>query len=448
MDDDQLITLLELQTQELNKLKQDLKIKDEADLGQIKDLIRKSESSWKQLHTLIVRRLSGHQRLIRAEYQSAEEGIPYERVYLLTVIRFQIQMLHASSILQRNDQSDASLEKESSFNDALCKNLVKNMLSYMKNFSGDSQNSRETDSISDQKISQTLANWIPTYQIDVNPLELSAFKDHKLDLYWIELVSITMDQVLKAKQRKIADSGRTLNVRLMMSMNNSKKSYKEFSDFVLSFGGYYERYFLENESQDDTLEIVRNFGRLICLFCKGFSVPGRQKVEDLRATYMFLFKAFRLHHIIPKVCELLRKDTETNIFEGRDKVLLNAEIRVLIYNLYKLISFVMLALDLEMKVFLDFFRVLVYLAKQFYSNMEFFRLNRLMHLMMHKPSMSPSVIDLHWSHHLLLEYDLRLLMCNSVINLVKNVKCASDPGLKMAEKELLQLYRCLYCKQN
>ena len=445
LDDDQLVTLLELQSQELNRLQQDLKIKDESDMNLIKDNIKKSEISWKQLHTLIIRSLSGYQTYSKLDIDESR-GISVETVRLFTVIRFQIQMISVGSIMPKTELSEENNIKLSNFNDALSKNLAKNLLVYFKRSEDETSNDIKSRVSNIQKsITQDNANYYYIQQ-DIDPVELSMLKDRRLDLYWLEAVSITPDQVLKIKNRKLNDSTRSLNIKLMMSMNNAKKSYKEFSDFVQSFGAYYERYFLENESQDDTMELIRNFGRLICLFCKGFSVPGRQKVEDLRDTYMYLFKHFRLNHIIPKICQLLRDNSEASIFASLEQKGIKAEVRVLIFNLYKLITFAMLALDIEKIVFIYFFRILLYFAKQVYSNMELFRLNRLIHLLMHKPSMSTSNSDSHSSHLALFEYDIKLIMCNTVINLVKGAINASEPSLKMAEKELLQLYRCLYCK--
>lgn len=426
---DELVTLLELQGQELTRLQHDLKIKEEAELPQIKEMIKKCESHWKQLHSQIVRKIGIMQT--GSDHSNPEmDKLTATRLRLLCTIRLQIQVLYCP-IQMSKDVSEAAEERTKKFNESLCKGLVANMVSYFRIIS---ENSMMVESLPIEAASSLK---------EVDPSILQEFRERNLDLYWLEMISLSIDQVTKSKLKKQASATRALNIRLIMSMNNLKKSFKEYSEFALSFGAYYERYFVENEAKDSTVELIRNFGRLVYLFSKGFTVPGRQKVEDLRQTFMILLKAFRIQQIVPKILELLQEMKQGTLLFG-NVIGLREEMLVLIYNLYKMLTFMLLSLDFDQSFFNALFKTWMYLTWQTFDSLGFMRANRLLHLLLHKPSAAaPNQFQ---AHAVYFDYEVKVLLCSNALNIVRGSRVANDPWVKMAEKELLQLYRCLYCK--
>jgi hypothetical protein len=433
-DTEELLTLLELQGQELTRLQHDLKIKEETDLPQIKELIKKCENHWKQLHSLIIRKLGMYQPSVEVGCQDTEHSqMSAEKRKLLTTIRFQIQMLY-SPIAASKDTAEGTEEKSKKFHESLCKGLAANMVNYFKfSISYQDRMMLEEETPSKRKNLK-----------EIDTETILEFKDHSIDLYWLEMISLNLDQVSKSKSKKTAPSSRALNIKLMMSMNNLKKCFKEYSEFAISFGAYYERYFVENESQDSDLELVRNFGRIIYLFSKGFNLPGRQKIEDLRNTFTSLLKAFRIPQITTPILNLLKKKTTPGSLFSESSTGLRQEMVIMIFNIYKLLIFIMFSLEFEEAFFRDLFKIWMHLCWQVYDAPDFLRINRLVHILMHKPSMSQSE-NLYRAHSVYFEYDIKLLLCNNAVNIIKGATCPSAVTVKMAEKELLQLYRCLYC---
>lgn len=423
-----LVTLLELQGQELIRLQHDLKIKEESELPHIKDMIKKCENHWKLLHSQIIKRLGLSQEL---KGSSNLENKVEDKIRLLTLMRFQIQMLYSPIPLSK-ETSDEAEEKSRRFTETLCKGLAMNMISYFSLISESRMNTEVLGSIKNSTIP------------DIDPQTLAEFRDQNLDLYWLEIISLNLDQVLKSKSKKQAPSSRTLNIKLMMSMNNLKKSFKEYSEFAVSFGAYYERYFLENEAQEPDVELIRNFGRLVYLFTKGFSVPGRQKIEDVRAIFMTLLKAFRIPQIVPKILYILKeKFSKGNLLLG-NAFGLREEMTVLIYNIYKMLAFSMLSLEIDQNFFQSLFKIWMYLCSHIYDHLGFLRMNRLLHLLTHKPAVHEGS-NPYLAHSIYFDYEVKIILCANSLNVIKESKSPSDLSVKMAEKELLQLYRCLYC---
>lgn len=425
-----LVTLLELQGQELIRLQHDLKIKEESELPQIKDMIKKCENYWKMLHSQLIKKIGLRQESRGTSANNANKT-PEENTRLFTLIRFQIQVLYSPLQLIR-ELSEEGEEKSKRFSEALCKGLATNMINYFRLISDRSMLVEAVDSSSKFTIR------------DIDPAALTEFRDQNLDLYWLEMISLNLDQVLRNKSKKQAPSSRALNIKLMMSMNNLKKSFKEYSEFAVSFGAYYERYFLENEVQDSDVELIRNFGRLVYLFTKGFSVPGRQKLEDVRAIFLTLLKAFRIPQIVPKILLILKENfSKASLLLG-NAFGLREEMTVLIYNIYKMLSFSMLSLDIDQIFFKSLFKIWVFLCSQIYDSLGFLRMNRLLHLLTHKPSVNETA-NQYWAHAVYFDYEVKIMLCANALNLIKTAKSPTDLSVKMAEKELLQLYRCLYC---
>lgn len=425
-DAEVLVTLLELQSQEVVRLQHDLKIKEEAELPQIKELLKKSEAHWKHLHSLMIKKFS-----TKRFQQESESPELLRQVNLLTTIRFQVQMLY-SPIQLSKDTSEAGEENAKRFTENLCKGVVTNMVSYFEVTAG---NGMLIERFKKGKRSQ---------DIELDQSVLETYKDSSVDLYWLELVSLNIEQVLKSKSKKQTSTSRPHNIKLMMSMNNLKKTYTEFIDFAVSFGAYYERYFLENESQDTDLELIRNFGRLIYLFSKGFTIPGRQKLEDLRETFKSLLKVFRIPQIVPKILSILKGNFSKGSLLLANTTGLREELTVMVYNIYKMIVFSMLSLELDKEFFYSLFKVWISLCWHLFDSLGFLRMNRLVHLLSHKPSAVADEEQQYWAHAVYFDYEVKVLLCSNALNVVRSAKSANDLSLKMAEKELLQLYRCLY----
>lgn len=435
---DQQITLLELQGQEIHKLQQDLKIKEESEISQIKDTLKKSVIAWKFLHSQIVKHFSEYQNTTSPQ-KSPQDGsqLPWIKEKLLNIIRFQVQMISIPSLLKKY-QGEEQLEKVVRFREAVCQHLLNNMVKY-RNISQLEKDGSDLSKFSYLE-EETLKN-------SSDMCRENQLKDIKVDLYWLEIISMTPEQVRKSKTEIQADNQKALTMKLMMSMNNSKKSFNEYFDFALSFGNYYERYFTENESNDTRIDLLRNFGRLVCLFMKGFTIPGRPKIEDKRQTFTSLFKIFRFPQIIPQIAGILKDALRNKVLCSEfPEESVKTEMKVLIFNLYKIAIFSHFALEMDQPVYSDLIKCLFFLAWQTLSDFNFFRLARTVHLLMHKPSIVPNIENAHWAHQALFYFEIRMLLCNVAINLLKSAATDTDSQAKMAEKELLQLYRCLYCK--
>lgn len=428
-DSEDLVTLLELQGQELTRLQNDLKIKEESELSQIKELIKKCENHWKQLHSQIIRKL-----ILNPNSSDIETDKEFEsKKKLFTLIRFQIQNLYSPISLPK-DLSEGAEEKNNKFTESLCKGLMTNMVTYFKMNSNNSMVMEPIDEMKNRTIRE------------IDQSVLSELKDSYLDLYWLEHISLNLEQVQKSKSKKQAPTSKTLNIKFIMSMNNQKKSFKEFLDFAVQFGAYYDRYFLENEAQDTDVELVRNFGRLIYLFTKGFTMPGRHKLEDLRITFMTLLKAFRIPQIVPKILSILKENLSKGSLLLGNAIGLREELTVMVYNIYKMLVFTMLSLDFDASYFSALFKTWVHLCSHLYGSLDFLRANRLLHLLMHKPAAVADSCQQYRAHEVYFDYEVKLALCTNALNIVKAAHSPADLAVKMAEKELLQLYRCLYCR--
>jgi hypothetical protein len=408
-------------------------------MSQIKDTLKKSVLAWKVLHSQIIKNFSEYQNRRDADVSVDKSRLPWIKEKMLNIMRFQIQMLSAPALFKKY-QADEKSEILNRFKDSVCSCLTENMLRYFTICKAE-KDGKDLSDFANLKITDILIQ-------STAGLTEPDLKDLKLDLYWLEVTSMTPDQVKKARVDKSGDGSKTLTIKTMMSMNNSKKSYKEYCDFALSFGNYYERYFTDNEANDSKTEILRNFGRLVCLFMKGFVIPGRQKIEDMRQTFMYLFRIFRLEPIVSTIRSMLKDCLMKKVVAegGPHDEVLEKELRVLLFNLFKMTTFSLFAIELDSAVFSDLSKTLLFLGWQVLTNFEFFRLGRVVHMLMHKPSICQNIENAHWPHQALFDYDLRLLLCNTAINLIKSPASESDLQVKMAEKELLQLYRCLYCK--
>jgi len=422
-----LVTLFELLGQEVTKKLRDINIKEESEVFLLKDNLKKLESQWKSVQSQILQKLAG---LGSSKESSQSEQ---KKLNLLLIIRFQIQMLMmAGNVLK--EPTDRALDRLRTFNDSLTQSLSVNMIRYlqMEKFSHREQ---EKSAIINELATDTPA---PTP-------EINELYDTKLKLYWLEVGALSTNMIQKSKHKRIEIAARQISMNAILNMQNSKKTYKEFVEFGESFSSYYERYFSEGDIFDNPVEVLRNFGRLVYVFLRGFSIPSRPAMEDLRITFNHLFKIFQFHIIIPKVSRLLRKlveSAEDGLFsDAFSNPNHSSEFLVLIYQVYRIITFAMNALEVDVFLpFCDMMKVLFYLASLVLRpNWRFVRLMRFIHFLMHKSSDKSLK-----AHQFGFDGELKLFLTLRSMNFLKSDTCKEVRAFEI-EKEIAQIYRCMYC---
>ena len=424
-----LVTLFELLGQEVTKKLRDINIKEESEVFLLKENLKKLETQWKSVQTLILQKLAGLGG-------SKESNISdQKRLNLLLVIRFQIQMLMMSGNVLK-EPSERTLDRLRTFNESLTQSLSVNMIKYLQM---EKFNTREQEK---NAIINELASDVPAASPEINELY-----DTKIKLYWLEVGALSTNMIQKSKHKRIEIAARQVSMNAILNMQNSKKTYREFVEFGESFSSYYERYFSDGDLFDNPVEVLKNFGRLVYVFLRGFSIPARPGVEDLRLTFNHLFKVFQLHIIIPKVSRLLRKlvdasEEETQLSEAFSNPTHSSELLVLIYQLYRIVTFAMTALEVDIFLpFCDMMKVLFYLAGLVLRpTWRFVRLMRFIHFLMHKNSDKSLK-----AHQFGFDGELKHFLTLHSINFLKFNTCKEVKAFEI-EKEIAQIYRCMYCR--
>lgn len=413
--------MFEIQGQIINRTIKDINIKDDNEASVLKETLKKDEVQWKIIQNTLLSKLAGYSQ--RSDNHS-------ERIF--TIIRFQIQLLNMTANML-SDLTEKPQDRLKIFGENLTQNLIVNMIKYFKlnektkspNLTQDSVLFNELQ-VSDPALSQT---------------NITDLYDSKLELYWLEIGSVTANQMLKSKHKKIDSGGRQINMHSILSMHNLKKTFDDFLRFSESFSSYYEKYFNEEESRENPIEFIRNFGRLLYLFMKGFSVPSRPKFEDVRNTFNQLFRTFRMNIIIPRVARYMRQHlepTKSSPEWHQDKNLAN-EFSVLIYNLFRIIVFSMAALECELLPFCDILKLLYYFGHiVLRPAWKLIKLSRLLHIIMHKlPEKSVKA-------HQCCDNELKFFLATRLMEFLKFETC-HEANLYDIEKEIMQLYVCMYC---
>lgn len=417
------LTIFEIIGQEITQILRDIKIKDDAEVNVLKESLKRSENEWKSLFNILLRKFH--------EENSKEE----EQKRLFNLIRFQIQMIHLPAQMEEDRDESARL-RASKFSEAACSNVVASMVKYFRHL-------EKVESISEGmsiEYEQEEGCLDQEHKEGLQKGSLESLYEKKVDLYWIEVGTVSPNLIIKSKNRRLETSGRQMNMKVMMSMHNLKRSFKEFLEFTESFSSYYQRYFTPEEFQENPLEFIRNFSRLIFLFLKGFAVPGRPPFEDVRDTFLMLFGKFKLGETLAKIAGIIKDERLVSLanIKFTDPTLMK-EFSSLVYNLYKIAVFAINALEVEHLSFKDVFRILCLTSALLQHDWQFFKLTRLIHFLMHK-NVANSVRIHHASYDLEIRH-LIILKCINIIKAPENPNCL----LPEAEYEMLALYRCLFC---
>ena len=410
----------------MTKKLRDINIKEDSEVVLLKENLKKLESQWKSVQSLILQKLAG----LGSAKEQSQSG--QKKLNLLLIIRFQIQMLTMSGNVLK-EPTDRTLDRLRAFNESLTQSLSVNMVRFlqMEKFSN-----RELERAA---LVNELAD-APAASPEINELY-----DAKIKLYWLEVGALSPNMIQKSKHKRIEIAARQISMNAILNMQNSKKTYREFIEFGESFSCYYERYFGDDCAPENAVEVLKNFGRLVYVFLRGFSIPARPALEDLRATFNQLFKVFQFHIIIPKVSRLLRKLVEaTEAAQDAQNFTdpsHSSEFLVLIYQLYRIITFAMTALEVDVYLpFCDMMKVLFYLASLVLRpSWKFVRLMRFVHFLMHKhPDKSLKV------HQFGFDTELKHFFTLKSLNFLKSDTCREVRPFEI-EKEIAQIYRCMYC---
>ena len=284
----------------------DLKIKEDSELPQIREDLKKTEAHWKSMQALLLEKLMGYSDNTKP---TCDGTMPSPRIRLLNTLRFQVQMATITGLLFK-EGSQACAERLDSFTKATSQSIVRNMIKFFRLH----QLEKESLVIGEPKFSAT-----STIECEIASQEeetsskFAELYDKKLDLYWLDIGEVSPSSIIKSKSKRIENAERQVNMKVILGVHNLKRSYREFIEFAESFSSYYERYFGEEAGKDEMFEILRNFGRILHIFLKGFHLPGRVQQEDIRDSFVHQFKMFKLHLIFQKLAAFLKPSAETTV---------------------------------------------------------------------------------------------------------------------------------------
>ena len=158
-----------------------------------------------------------------------------------------------------------------------------NIVKYLKMFCPLQSQHRESQAISEE-------------ESGAKTVDTSQYYNKPFDLYWLEATSLTASQVCTATSKSLDSTGSQISVQKILSMHNSKRTYKEYVEFTENFAGAYDRFFSShtNETIEKVAEYVRASSCLVSLMLKSFGLPGRigaaNSLEESKSMFVLQYK--------------------------------------------------------------------------------------------------------------------------------------------------------------
>ena len=519
---DSCLTLFELIGQDVSKTIADMKIKSDGEQPALKEKLKKCEASWKAMQSSLLRQFAGYidgsqfiNQVAPAWTKSpphVSECPPY-KIRSFNLIRFQVQLAITSPSLVR-DCAQQIQEKTKQFVEKIYESIATSLTKYLTIERYEQEHTSKLPTVNNDFLLESFdpidsqpssaiplagkdaEKFIENYYSSLSEVTQQQLQEEKLEFYWTDLGGLSPNLISKSKSRKIEPSARQVSMKAILSTHYSKRSHKEFLDFCDTFGTYYERYFSETEFGANPMEVISNFGKLVYLLMKAFSLPGRTGSDDVKTGFNQFFTNLRLPQILPWIIRSLRilirqesdlVNTESlmlarQIFSDPSK---NAEYRILGLNLLRLIQFILFYLDGECTHLTELFKVTYFLhhaiwkSSDSYPDERMFKLHRLIHLLLHKNNSFCCTKV----HNLGFDTELKLFVIQMQLNLLEQkidgsqdkqdrrkqsrslmvdelvaedqklsafnkdgLRSASDQRAEDVERELVQMLRCFYCK--